>query len=372
MVEAAIHFFAFGVWRLGLSTAKVKAVTRKVTNNHPGTRPTPAAAPAPLERCTRPQEQGGASTHGSSISAPRGGHLIAALSRVVRTRLLAGLSKTVARGLPAARSATIALVAGSVVAGAFAFTAIEASIVTAPPEPDPPAEESLLVIGSEPEPQWPTIEELAYLTEPPEPRDPGPDLSFLDEDRRLTRDEVKVLAEHVGFPEHTLEEVADVAWCESRFDPRATNDGVRGLMQLHVMWFGYAGVSLEKWADPMVNMEVALVVYHYDLGKGYEPWTQWQCRPGGRIAPPRESLVQEPGDEANGEDGTANAAASTPTSTPVAEETPTPVPDESEAAEPVETPAHTDVDTGSPAEPTVTPAADAEGEQSPPEPDTDD
>lgn len=84
-----------------------------------------------------------------------------------------------------------------------------------------------------------------------------------------------------GWEGELLEEAWRVALCESGHtaDARGDSGGSLGLFQLNPLWFFYAGVPLEQWADPIVNARVALVTYWYDVGRGYAPWTQWTCKP---------------------------------------------------------------------------------------------
>jgi hypothetical protein len=139
--------------------------------------------------------------------------------------------------------------------------------------------------------------------QPPAPP-PGPDLSFLqDPPRTYTREEVKLIASVAGWPAHLLDQVAEVAWCESRYNALAINGRIYGLMQVYSLWFAYGGHDVALWRDPVVNMRAALTAYQYDMAKGYEPWTQWQCRPGGRripaseFAPPLPEVTPSPAAE---------------------------------------------------------------------------
>ncbi|MDZ7728733.1 MAG: transglycosylase SLT domain-containing protein [Dehalococcoidia bacterium] len=102
----------------------------------------------------------------------------------------------------------------------------------------------------------------------------GP-LAFLDEmPRTLTAGEVRILAREAGWPESRLDEVVAVARCESTLNPRArnaANSRVYGLMQVHRLWFDYAGISLSQWHDPLVNLRVALAAFNYDIARGNPP-----------------------------------------------------------------------------------------------------
>jgi hypothetical protein len=99
---------------------------------------------------------------------------------------------------------------------------------------------------------------------------------------------------------------------------------MRGLMQLDPIWFNYSANSISEWADPITNLRVAYSTYLYDIGRGYTPWHQWQCKPDGTVAPapiPVPALVIEEGGPAlaasNADATTAEAAAEpTPTVAP--------------------------------------------------------
>jgi len=173
-------------------------------------------------------------------------------------------------------------------AGGLALAGIDASVATAPllpgiraegTIPDELVEQSPIQLAAE------SDQDIAVASRVPELELPPP-TAFLEEPpRRYTREEVRIIAAVAGWPEHLLSEVQEVAWCESRNDPLAINGPFRGLMQVYSLWFNYGNIDLSLWADPVVNMRVALVAYEYDIANGYEPWTQWQCRPGGRYVP---------------------------------------------------------------------------------------
>lgn len=86
-----------------------------------------------------------------------------------------------------------------------------------------------------------------------------------------------------GWPEHLLDEAASVVSCETgnTFDPAAYNAATvkYGWFQLDALWFSYAGIPLDGWADPVVNSRVAWATYQYDIERGQAPWTQWSCKP---------------------------------------------------------------------------------------------
>jgi hypothetical protein len=98
----------------------------------------------------------------------------------------------------------------------------------------------------------------------------------------LTEAEMRAVLSEAGWPAELHDAALRVAWCESRWSPYARGDGGAslGLFQLSVgTWFGYAGEDQGQWMDPLVNARAAWATYRYDLGRGYEPWRQWSCKP---------------------------------------------------------------------------------------------
>lgn len=97
---------------------------------------------------------------------------------------------------------------------------------------------------------------------------------------QLDRAELDAALALAGWPEEAREEAAKVAWCESRWSPRAVGDAGSslGLFQLWSGWFDWAGVAVENWHDPVVNALVARLVYERDVARGRDPWSQWSCR----------------------------------------------------------------------------------------------
>lgn len=98
----------------------------------------------------------------------------------------------------------------------------------------------------------------------------------------LTEAEVRAVLTEAGWPAELHDAALAVAWCESRWSPYAVGDGGNslGLFQLNVAtWFRYAGEDPALWAEPLVNARTAWATYNYDLGRGYEPWKQWSCKP---------------------------------------------------------------------------------------------
>lgn len=174
--------------------------------------------------------------------------------------------------------------------GSFAVVAggISPADVFAPRGPESP---NLLAAAAIPQP-----EPVDYSTSPlqVESTGPIPSADFIRSEiaalptvvpgTRLSETEVKVYASLAGWPSELHPELLVVAHCESKNRPYATNGVMRGLMQLHPIWFGYSANSLDDWANPITNLRVAYSAYLYDLGRGNAPWTQWQCKPDGSVA----------------------------------------------------------------------------------------
>ncbi|MCX7617815.1 lytic transglycosylase domain-containing protein [Tepidiforma sp.] len=95
----------------------------------------------------------------------------------------------------------------------------------------------------------------------------------------LTYAQVIAFAIEAGWPAELADSVARVAWCESRFRPDAVGYGAYGLMQVIPLWFEYAGLSFEQWADPVANLKAALAAFRYSEAQGHKPWSAWSCKP---------------------------------------------------------------------------------------------
>jgi hypothetical protein len=97
----------------------------------------------------------------------------------------------------------------------------------------------------------------------------------------LTPWEMEMVLAAAGWPPELVPDAMAVAWCESRFSPGAVGAGgaVLGLFQLWYGWFPWAGVPVERWADPVANAKVALAVARRDLTIYGTHWHQWQCKP---------------------------------------------------------------------------------------------
>lgn len=123
----------------------------------------------------------------------------------------------------------------------------------------------------------------AYVLDPgftiPKPA-PSPSAPVQAAQGALTEGEMDSYLLAAGVPLEWWADFKAIAHCESRWRPEAIGDGGNsiGLMQLNRMWFAYAGTDVEKWDDPLVNIQTAWATFNYDIGRGYEPWTQWSCR----------------------------------------------------------------------------------------------
>jgi len=86
------------------------------------------------------------------------------------------------------------------------------------------------------------------------------------------------LALEAGWPQHRLDELAAVAWCESRFySDRVGQAGELGPLQIHPVHrelVASLGFTWSEVSDPMVNLIVARRVF-LDAGG----WGPWSCKP---------------------------------------------------------------------------------------------
>jgi hypothetical protein len=65
-----------------------------------------------------------------------------------------------------------------------------------------------------------------------------------------------------------------VAWCESRYDPAATNGAHIGVFQLSSRWHGWRLGAGESFVDAATNIDVAFQLWSE---QGWTPWPN--CRP---------------------------------------------------------------------------------------------
>ncbi len=213
--------------------------------------------------------------------------------------------------------------------GSFAVVAggISPVDVLAPREPEPP---NLLAAAAVPTPDYSTVEPLDLPD-----NSPIPSATFIRQEiaalppivpgTRLTPSQVRVYASIAGWPSGLQDQLLVVSYCESKNRPYATNGVMRGLMQLHPIWFAYSSNSLDDWANPITNLRTAYSVYQYDIARGNAAWAQWQCKPDGTVAPgpvptPSLNLPSE------GPAIAASNGATTAGTTDAPSESPTPTP----------------------------------------------
>lgn len=127
------------------------------------------------------------------------------------------------------------------------------------------------------------------------PRPPEPDWASMVPDdlllgtpdftgvAQLTEEQMRAVLWAAGWPPELHHQALSVAWCESKFQPRALGDGGKAvsIWQVHRSpWGSYTGSNPEQWrTDPIAAARAAYAVYLYDVDRGYEPWTQWSCKP---------------------------------------------------------------------------------------------
>jgi hypothetical protein len=75
------------------------------------------------------------------------------------------------------------------------------------------------------------------------------------------------------WPDDSEDKAVQVAWCESRFDPGATNGSHRGLFQMNwrLHWKRAFPFGADGLYDPVVNIQAALSLF-IDVG-----WSAWSC-----------------------------------------------------------------------------------------------
>lgn len=178
------------------------------------------------------------------------------------------------------RVSDVAVAVGAVIAG---FAVGAAAAILAPEDDPPPAPAAVYHAPS----IYPTVPPVtapsAAIDATRHPVDP--DVALVDDavarvaayGGRLTQPEMDAVLRLAGWPPDAIDAAAAVAWCESRYSPRAVGDGGSslGVFQLWVGWFPWAGVDPDQWADPVTNAAVARMVWERDL----RTWRQWSCRP---------------------------------------------------------------------------------------------
>ncbi|MEO9254979.1 MAG: hypothetical protein ABI305_05535 [Tepidiformaceae bacterium] len=97
--------------------------------------------------------------------------------------------------------------------------------------------------------------------------------------QQYSEGDVRSFAAQAGWPAPLIDQVIEVARCESGFNSGADGGGPLGLMQLMPGWFGSAGVELTNWSDAVSNLRVARFVYNYEAAQGHSGWAAWSCAP---------------------------------------------------------------------------------------------
>ncbi|MEP7216448.1 MAG: lytic transglycosylase domain-containing protein, partial [Anaerolineaceae bacterium] len=96
-----------------------------------------------------------------------------------------------------------------------------------------------------------------------------------------TAQEIRAFAAAAGWDAEHLDDVVQVAWCESTNNAAAVGGmGAYGLMQVMPFWFRVAGIDMANWSDPVSNLKVALVAFRTDIAESKAPWSAWDCKPG--------------------------------------------------------------------------------------------
>lgn len=156
----------------------------------------------------------------------------------------------------------------------------------APPEPDgQPAAAGLTeptptATPTQPPAPTPTPEPTQAAAEPtPAAPTPAPTSAPAPGPSVLSYSAIYDLALQAGWPADRADQVARVAFCESRYRPGAIGYGTYGLMQLVPLWFSASGTDFELWSDPLTNLRVALYAFETDMSYGNDPWAPWSCKP---------------------------------------------------------------------------------------------
>lgn len=118
------------------------------------------------------------------------------------------------------------------------------------------------------------------------PPAPEPTVAPAPVGRYLTSSEVRAAVIAAGWPSALVEDVVNVAWCESRFHSGAQYGGALGLMQMMPFWFSAAGLDSAQWSDPVTNMRAALFAYQEHERNHADPWGPWTCKPDHGLAQP--------------------------------------------------------------------------------------
>lgn len=113
------------------------------------------------------------------------------------------------------------------------------------------------------------------------PTAPAAPVAVVPKGQRYSEGDVRGFAAQAGWSAPLIDQVVEVARCESGFNSGANGGGPLGLMQLMPPWFESAGVDLENWSDAVSNLRVARYVYDYEVAQGHSGWAAWACAPAG-------------------------------------------------------------------------------------------
>lgn len=116
-------------------------------------------------------------------------------------------------------------------------------------------------------------------TPTPVPVAPPPTEVVVAQDIAQPSSSIDSILAAAGWPASLIPEASRVAWCESRYQAWEGNGFVFGLFQEVESWYEYFSIPFSEWQDPVVNAHVALLIYQYDVDRGYDGWAQWQCKP---------------------------------------------------------------------------------------------
>lgn len=101
----------------------------------------------------------------------------------------------------------------------------------------------------------------------------------------LSYEQLRDVLAQAGWPEWLAQQAIAVAFCESNYGRHKTNGVMLGLFQLSDAqngwqgWWQYFGFDSSRYAEPVYNAQLALLIVYYDIERGYAPFSQWECRP---------------------------------------------------------------------------------------------
>lgn|GEM_PF-4885136 len=203
-------------------------------------------------------------------------------------------AQAAALAIPGASGKQIVVNAGNFSSGAPAAamepsTPVDDAALAAAVQAQAPATDESAVLGP---PSQPGADAAAVPTPAPQPVASAPEASApppapaaaspapgAANDRYLSKDELRAAAIAAGWPAELLPELEVVAWCESRYHTHAEYFGALGLMQMMPSWFEDAGLNIDLWWDPVVNLKAAWHAYETTVRLGIDGWGPWTCKP---------------------------------------------------------------------------------------------